>query len=78
MKVSKDLQVEILRRLYKAYPNHLFKDELRKAIMPEPVTPEEIQGACIYLKDEGLVVETEDGWRITSSGIDFLEEKKLV
>jgi len=78
MKVSKDLQMEILWRLYKAYPNCLFEDKLRKASMPEPVTLEEIQGACIYLQDKGRVVKTNDGWKITASGIDFLEEQNLV
>ncbi|MBA7496316.1 hypothetical protein ES702_06915 [subsurface metagenome] len=77
MKVSKDLQVEILRKLYKAYSDCLFVDELKKG-MPSDVTDKKVLGVCIYLEDKGYVVSSKDGWRITASGIEFLEEKKLV
>ena len=77
MKVSEGLQVEILGKLYNAYPNCLFVEELRKGMLKSP-TEQEVLGGCIYLEDKGLVLRTNDGWRITASGIDFLEEKKLV
>jgi hypothetical protein len=77
MKVSEGLQVEILGKLYNAYPSCLFIEELKKGMLGSP-SEQEVLGGCIYLEDKGRVVGSKDGWRITASGIDFLEGKKLV
>jgi len=77
MKVPEGLQKEILRTLYKAYPKRLQVKEFSQSMPGHPGEPQ-VFGACLYLEDKGRLARTDDGWRISASGIDFLEEKNLV
>ena len=77
MKVPEELQVEILRTLYKVFPRPLQVKELRQSMPRHPTEPE-VFAACLYLEDKGRLVGTDERWRISASGIDFLEEKNLV
>lgn len=76
MKVRRDLFKLILERLYDSYPDFVHKDRLSedvRGVEGGKVKADEIRGAFVYLKDKGLVEETEDGWRIAALGIDKLE-----
>ena len=76
MRVSRKFLKPVPEGLYEQYPGSLVAKQLSLDVMGEET--KEIEGVCLYLKDKGLVVESEAGWRITALGIDFLEEKNLV
>ena len=77
MKLSKEHFQNVLDQLYKAYPKSLETKELSLLITGEEKDGQ-TKAACLYLKDKGLVVESNhDTWRISALGIDKSEHKPL-
>lgn len=77
MKPSNEHFQNVLDQLYKAYPKSFETKELSLLITGEEKDGE-TKAACLYLKDKGLVVESnQDTWRISALGIDKLEHKPL-
>lgn len=77
MKLSNEHFQNVLDQLYKAYPKSLETKELGLLITGEEKDGE-TKAACLYLKDKGLVVESnQDTWRISVLGIDKSEHKPL-
>lgn len=77
MKLSNEHLQNVLNQLYKAYPKSFETKELSLLITGEEKDGE-TKGACLYLKDKGLVVESnQDTWRISALGIDKSEHNPL-
>lgn len=76
MKIDEHLIKKVLNKLYQDhFPYSVrvsaLKDELQ-------LSPQSIAAVLYYLKDKGLVENSEDGWRINASGIDFLQGISLI
>ena len=77
MKLSNEHLQNVLNQLYKAYPKSFETKELSLLITGEEKDGE-TKGACLYLKDKGLVVESnQDTWQISALGTDKSEHKPL-
>jgi len=76
MKIDEHLIKKVLEKLYQDH----FPYSVRVSTLQDElqIDPHSIAAALYYLKDKGLVENSEDGWRINALGIDSLQGISLI
>jgi len=76
MEIDEHLIKKVLNKLYQDhFPYSVRVSALEKELQ---LNPQSIVAVLYYLKDKGLVENSEDGWRINASGIDSLQGISLI